>query len=487
MDILNQIVETMNKEEVRHLKMYFARTSFEDRKDIALFDYIRKTGEKYNEEKIVSSIYTNDEDKNSFYRLKNRLMDDISKSITLQYFNSDESNSILYLLAISKYYFSKNKFLISLHFLKKAESKASKLEQFQFLDLIYSDFIRLSHELVSVNPEIYIEKRKENDSKLKNIKQIDDILAAVTYRLKINQNFSSAENPVLKFLQKTIDDFSSDKEIKKSPALRFKIYQAVSQILLQRRDYKSLETYLMKTYNQFTKENLFNKSNHNTKLQMLTYLVNTLFATNKLELSLQYADNLKIAMEEYNNLLFGKYAFFYYNALVLNYSVTNIDKGIELLEKIKNDKSLTNTPFYEVFVYLNLAILWFKKRDFHKSIKQLNKLYQHDSYKNTDKSLQFKIAMAEIIIRYDLQEYDFFEYRIKQIKKDFKLILEKEENKREKDFIEIIEEMFENVHDSFKKELKSKIECFIKSDLIEENEDAEVINYGNWLKSKLKK
>jgi hypothetical protein len=261
----------------------------------------------------------------------------------------------------------------------------------------------------------------------------------------------------------------------------------VSQILLQRRDYKSLETYLLKTYKQFTKENLFNKSNHNTKLQMLTYLVNTLFATNKLELSLQYASTLKEAMEEYSNLLFDKYAFFYYNALVLNYSVTNIDKGIELLEKIKNDKSLTNTPYYEVFVYLNLAILWFKKKDFHKSIKQLNKLYQHDSYKNIDKSLQFKIAMAELIIRYELQEYDFFEYRIKQIKKDFKLILEKEENKREKDFIEIIEEMFENVHDSFNKELKSKIESFIKSDLIEENEDAEVINYGNWLKSKIKK
>src|ERR1035437_937365 len=155
MDILNQIVETMNKEEVRHLKMYFARVSFEDRKDIALFDYIRKAGEKYNEEKIVSSIYSNGEDKNSFYRLKNRLMDDISKSITLQYFNTDESNSILYLLGISKFYFSKNKFIIALHFLKKAESKASKLEQFQFLDLIYSDFIRLSHELVSVNPEIY--------------------------------------------------------------------------------------------------------------------------------------------------------------------------------------------------------------------------------------------------------------------------------------------------------------------------------------------
>jgi len=487
MDILNQIVESMNKEEVRNLKLYFARLNIDDRKDIALFDYIRKSGEKYNEDKIVLSIYSSGEDKNSFYRLKNRLMDDITKSLTLQYFNNDESNNILYLLAISKYFFAKNKFPIALHFLKKAESKAAKIENFQFLDLIYSDFIKLSHELVSVNPEIYIEKRKDNDLKLRNLKQIDDILAGVTYRLKVNQNFSTTENPVLKFLQKTIDDFSSDREIKKSPALRFKIYHAVSQILLQRRDYKSLESYLLKTYKQFTKENLFNKSNHNTKLQMLTYLVNTLFATNKLELSLQYASILKNAMEEFNNLLFDKYAFFYYNALVLNYSVTDIDKGIDLLERLKNDKSLKNTPFYEVFVYLNLAILSFKKKDYHKSIKQLNKLYQHDSYRNTDKSLQFKISIAELIIRYELQDYDFFEHRVKQMRKDFKVIVEKEENKREKDFISIISEMFNNAHDKLNKELKLKIESFIKSDLIEENEDAEVINYSNWLKSKIKK
>src|ERR1035438_688780 len=107
MDILNQIVETMNKEEVRHLKMYFARMTIDDRKDIALFDYIRKVGENYDEDKVFASIYNHGEDKNSFYRLKNRLMDDLCKSITLQYFNSDESNNILYLLAISKYYFNK--------------------------------------------------------------------------------------------------------------------------------------------------------------------------------------------------------------------------------------------------------------------------------------------------------------------------------------------------------------------------------------------
>ena len=63
--------------------------------------------------------------------------------------------------------------------------------------------------------------------------------------------------------------------------MRLKIYRAVSQILLQRHEYIALEEYLEKTYSDFNKEKLFNKSNHESKLQMLTYMVNCLHKNGK--------------------------------------------------------------------------------------------------------------------------------------------------------------------------------------------------------------
>jgi tetratricopeptide (TPR) repeat protein len=219
---------------------------------------------------------------------------------------------------------------------------------------------------------------------------------------------------------------------------------------------------------------------------MLTYIVNTLFANNKLELSLEYADILKYAMEEYNRLLYDKYIFFYYNALVLNFSVTNIDKGIELLEEIKGNESLKNTPFYEVFVYLNLAIFWFKKQDFHQSIKELNKLFQHESYNTADETLKFKIAIAELIIRYELKDYEFLEYRIEQMKKDYRDLLKKEENGREKEFIGLLTKMIKFQDMKFTIPLKKTIREFIRTDDNDGKDDAEVINYSNWLKGKIK-
>src|ERR1017187_1020049 len=183
--------------------------------------------------------------KNNYYRLRNRLIDEITRAMTLQYFDRDESNFIMYLTAMSKIYFSRNKFKLSEFFLKKAEGKATKINAHELLDIIYTDYIKLSHELLNINPENYIDKRKKNAEQLKNIRQIDDLLAVVNYRLKINQNFSASENPVVDLLQKTIDDFSMDKVIISNPTLRFKIVQAVSQVLLQRREYGTLEDYLI--------------------------------------------------------------------------------------------------------------------------------------------------------------------------------------------------------------------------------------------------
>ena len=73
MDILNRVVESMNKEQVRYFKLFQAKShDREGRMDIQLFDYMRKSGDKYDEDKIQKLLYSGG-DKNSFYRLRNRL------------------------------------------------------------------------------------------------------------------------------------------------------------------------------------------------------------------------------------------------------------------------------------------------------------------------------------------------------------------------------------------------------------------------------
>ncbi len=473
----------MTKEELRFFKIYISRNTAEgDRKDVLLFDYIRHKGEKYNEDKVALKLYP-DGEKNSFYRLKNRLIEEVNKSLTLQYFGEDEASNTLQFISLAYLFFNRNNYPVAYHFIRKAEKKATVQENYELLDIIYSEYIKLSHEMVSINPETYIKLRKENSVRLREIRQIDDVLAAVKYKLKITQNFSPGENPVIQMLSKTVDDFSQDSELKKSPALRFKIYQAVSQVLLQHHDYKNLEDYLITTYTQFTDEHLFNKGNHLTKLQMLTYSVNTLFKNWKVKQSLEYAEKLKAAMEEFGKLHYDKYLFFYYNSLVINYSKIDLDKAIEILEQLENNEQLKKTPFYEVFVYLNLAIFRFEKGDYRNAIKNLNKLVVHESYKNADRSLRFRIAIAELIIRLELDDMEFLDYRTTQIKKEYKDLLQNDENKRELKLIEIIRYVALHGISKKNKKLNELITLFLNDEQAA-GSDTDVINYNKWLKSK---
>ncbi|MBK7849924.1 MAG: hypothetical protein IPJ66_01970 [Bacteroidetes bacterium] len=485
MDILNSIVAGMSKEQVRYFKVYLSRShDRDDRLDIQLFDYMRKTGEEYDEEKIFKKLY-HSEDKNSFYRLRNRLLQDLNKSTLIQHYDDDETGYTLHLLALEKFYFSRNNTRVANYFLKKAEAEARKTENFELLDIIYGDFIRLSHELLSINPEEYIQKRKENQEQIRQLRAIEDILAVVSYKMKLTQNFASDENPILPLLQQTVENYSQDKELIRSAKLRFRIYHAVTQILLQKRDYKALEEYLLSVFKEFNEEKLFVRTNHDTKLQMLVYLVNSLFKNNKLKESLHYTEQLRLAMEEYQRLYYDKYLFFYYNSLVINYSRLDRNRAIEILEEMKGNEKIRSNPFYEMFVYLNLAVSWFDKKDFHLSIRNLNKLYLLDGYAKADRSLQFKIAIAELMIRYELKDFDVLENKIRQVKKDFKEFFNKQVNSREILMVSVIGKLIES--DSLKQEknLMAKVKQLIFTSEEEDSGDSEILNYKTWLKEKL--
>ena len=84
MNILVETIKSLSKEEVRFFKILSNKTHNDsDRKDIHLFNLIRKDIENYNERTTSTDIYGNK--KNNFYQLKNKLSKAINKSITTQH------------------------------------------------------------------------------------------------------------------------------------------------------------------------------------------------------------------------------------------------------------------------------------------------------------------------------------------------------------------------------------------------------------------
>jgi hypothetical protein len=486
MDIINSIITNLNKEEVRFFKLYLSRVETEDdRKDVLFFDYVRKSAGNYDDDKIFKRLYSSS-DKNAFYRLKNRLMRELNKSITLQHFDSEELVYVFRLLALVKFYINKNQVTTAHFFLKKAEVKAQHIESYELLDLIYGEFIKLSREMVSINPVAYIEKRKSNTEKLTQVRQIDDILAAVTYRLKVTQNYGGGDNPVLKTLEKTISELQHDKKLLKSPVVRFRIYNAISQVLLQKHQYKVLENYLLKTFADFEKESLFNRNNHDTKLQMLTYIVNTLYKNNKLKESLEYAQLLNKSMKEFGGLLFDKYLFYYYNSLVINYSQLDKNRALEIIDELSANEKIKNNSFYQQFIWINRFLLLFDLKDYHKAARSLTKLYLLKDYKNYDETIRYKIAVADLITRFELNDLETLTYKMKQTSKDFKHLSYNKDFVDEKEIISALKLMSaSNERVNEKIVLKKLSEFKNRNKKVKHADESGIIHYNNWIEEKI--
>jgi tetratricopeptide (TPR) repeat protein len=317
------------------------------------------------------------------------------------------------------------------------------------------------------------------------LREIDDVLAAVIYRVKVSQNLSSTKNPIFDLLEQTVAEFTQNAHLRQDPKLRFTIYHAVSRILLARNDYKTLESYLLATFEEFNNESLFGKANHDTKLQMLVYIVNTLYNTRKLEMSLDYAELLRHSMEEHGRMLYQKYLMYYYNALIINYSILNPPKATEIVERVIKDRTFKESPYNEFLMIINLAICYFNERKFGKALKALVGLYIHDGYAGAGMPLRMRIGIFELTLRVESGDFEITEKRIDDLRKEFSNLLGTDGQSTENQLIQLMEEMNNSLQITTDKELREKVSRFIATTPREELERFSFIDYQDWLNRKI--
>jgi len=485
MDILNSMTAVMNKEEVRHFKIWLNSTNqSEQRKDILLFDYLRKSGDKYDEDFIFKKLYKQG-DKNSFYRLKHRLQEDISYNLTLLHFGKHESNNLFLYLSLYNIFISRNQPQLAIYFLKKAEKRAVQTENFEMLDIIYASFVRISADLPGINPEEYISKRKENAIKLNKIRETDQVLAAVTYRLKLSQNYGKRDVGLLKLLDNTIKEFAEDDSIKHSKTFQTRVFRALSQLLIQNHNFIELEKYSLNTYKKFMEEKWFDKTNHETKIQMLIYIINSTFKNKKFRESLDYAETLGEELSAFHNLLYNKYLFFYYNSLVINYAQIDLARGLKALDEAEREMKGMKNSYYEFFIYLNRATLLFFQRKTNEAIRNLVKLYMNEHYRKTDASFKFKISVAECIMQCESGDSDTTLKRVEQVIKQFKEQVASDDFKRERFILKLIPELTATPVIEKNKKLYKELTKFVSSPVKDSVEDGEVLRYRVWLAPKV--
>jgi tetratricopeptide (TPR) repeat protein len=488
MDSLTQLIAVMTKEEVRHLKLYLSRIETgSDRKDAQLFDYIRTSGDAYKEEKIHKKLYGKDSSKNAFYRLRGRLQDMICQNLAMLHETKNDKNKLLLYFSVFHVFFDKGSFELAFSYLLKAERLALKAENLEMLDLIYANCIKISSELPAMNPDAYIDKRKKNAEQLNKLREMDQILAAVVYRIKLSQARGREDENTIKLLDEITRKYSADKTLQQSKVFQTKIYRAVTNVLLQRHSYVELERFMVSIYGRFNKAKWFDKSNHDTKLQMLTFLVNSFSRNGKHEKSLSYAEELGKEINQYNKLHYRKFVFYYYNARVINYSATDPGKALDALKELEEVMKGKPDAYYEMFIHLNRGILFFKTSRYNEAIRSFVKYYTNEYYKKSDSLFKLRVAIAELMMQVESRDISSVKIRLEQVRNQFKEEMMQGDAYAEARMYEWMQVLSKNDLQYMDKKLQSQLNHLIADKKVNSAEDNQLLNYKDWLRTKVKR
>lgn len=481
MDILQDFIKSLAKEEIKSYKLYSKRThNFDVRKDIELFDSIKKNNDASDayHNKI---IYNKTKPDTKYYRLKNKIADDLGVIITNLNHRKPEIDT-LHLLSLAKIFNQKKQFGLMLHYLKLAERRAMDKEDYAMLEAVYEQMVRLSMYYTELPPYEIIDKRKENNQRLQLLQDLENNLALLSHELKTTQNLSP-KNTLTNWLQQTLKTTTQLSYVKNSPHLRIKVFQNLSRLLLLLKDYQSLEKYLKTCLKEFEEDHLFTKQTHDVKVQLLVYLCNASFILKKHSQSLEFSKTLYASLLQYNKAQFNQYLFYYYSILVYNYSATNLDKGVETLLEAQQQSIIKNTPSQYFYVLSNLAIFYFDLKKYKQASKQFSQILISEHYKIMDESFKIKLSIFELVTKLELEEYDYCIKQISLLNKRIDELNETETLKYEMALLKLLEQFVMQKEIKWRP-LSKSISAFVKK-YSDSDIKSEFYNYTPWLSSKI--
>lgn len=474
------IIKALTKEEVRHFKLFLKRTNTKvsDAPVSKLFDYIRKNGG--NDDKAIHKTNFKNLKDNAFYRLKNRMLVDVNKSLLVLNYKRNDSTLIYNYLILSEIFLYKSEYAITYNFLCKAEKKAVEYEYLNLLEMIYDKMIALSHHYVDLPLLEILGKQKEIIEKKKEIQPIKHMMAEILWYLR-QSNFGSKGLNIIDELESIKKKLDNIELLKQSSSVRIQMQESIKMMLFQKGDFNSLLIYLRKTLNEFEEDKVFNKGNHNQKIVMLTWLINLSIKLLNFHLAYQYSEELKKSLHQYNNLYYETHIWTYYQCIFgACYYSNQLHRCLKILKTYANEEVLKDHSLYHTYFYINSAIVYYSLKDIKNANKYLNKLLEPVFFDALSDEMKLTVKIVELLFYFENKDYDYFNYSLKKIKKKYKKIFDLPQFDHQLNFLNVLAILGKDV---MLENLKTEhiVNDFIANSPPFEVGKNEAIHYKSWL------
>lgn len=488
MDVLESVIFSLTSDEVRRFKILSNRfKADEEKKLLVLFDSIRSEKFVDDDAPLVCDLYgaNNPKTRNRYYRLRNKLLDNIEKSLIFYHFKYQDAIHAYYDIQLATMFMERTHYRLATYFLKKAEKKARDQKQYSILEQIYCCYVRLAANEVEIDIDAIMERRRKNDVLLAAERRDAEVIALITQRLK-KANFSRGQTSVLSVLKSVRESLEGHYEIYTHAQGRIKIFHTVSGQLIQRKAWPQLVTYLQHEIDTFRMDNFFNEENHKTLLLMRLWLVRSLYRTFKFQ---QAADQVKVFEQEmkmYNRQDLFTYLFRYYEQKInLLKSMGKPEEAEQLVREALRQDDVREEPTNECLLFVRLADQQFNNRRFHDAISTLARAKSSTGYESLDEESRMFIEIFEMVNHYEAGDYSFMDTHLKAFRKRYKKLIKNQHHGGTLRFLEILNRMNSAEIEGRRVSLRAAYKGFKQHFNAPPREDNQIILYDVYLQSRL--
>lgn len=488
MDILEAVIQSLTSDEVRRFKILSNRfKADEEKKLLILFDAIRS--EKYvgKEDQLLLELYsdTDPKTKNRYYRLRNKLLDNLEKSLVFYHFKYKDSIHAYYDIQLAVMFKERGNLELSRYFLKKGEKKALALDQFNILEIIYGEYVQLAFSNIDIDIKQILEKRKENLRKLEIHRHNTEAIALIKQELK-RSKIKGTKGSVLDLLETIKKDIEETADIFHSTDAKILLFQTVSTILHSKAAWPQLVEYLFETIREFEDQELFNKDNHSARLLMRLRLIISLYNSYRLNEAVEQLAIFEKEMKMFSKQNYHTYIFNYYNIKIYNLKLlgatsqtTSVIKEALSIPEIRNNSSNRDV------ILISLAGQQFNEGKWPEALETIKEIQDSKGYSEFSSSLRCYLDLFKMVNQYENKEYDRALDSYKGLKKRFRKLLKTEEHQKAARFGELLARMSDAAITGKRVSLRAAVRGFEEKFTESLPHESEIINPLMYLRSKL--
>lgn len=466
MELLETIIRNLDKGEVRIFRTLSKKIQEEEETQyLQLFNYIHEN--KLSIEQIMEELgFANNA--NAFYKLKNRLLELLTKTLAFIHYENDIETNIYINLACSHILVRKNMGEEAVYFSEKALKNAQTIEDNELIVQSLTQLINLKQNILYEDTTELRKQREFTLEKEAELREIDDYISRATLELK-KINFSSNYHEFKHSIERLFNKLSVKGSISHSGRVRIFITTNILHLLLQQERYTHARDYYVEQFTAMEKDEVFNETNHDKKIAFMDLYTNILVYNNDLTGALEQNEKLWEELQKYDKAYLNSYEFLYHKNLYVIHTAKGtlrnyIHEFEEFYQKASKKKNKFYNAHFELITMINLIIGYFSFEEYDKAAALCEKLFQHKGFLNMAEEYIFATRLLYAVILFDKQEYQECLKKLENIQKEHKSFLSQKSAKSDTYFIQILQYLCQNGRSIQDKALATLIrKCIFKS------------------------